>query len=190
MKLNNHIFDAFPVLKTERLTLRDIRISDADKIFELRTSGTVNQFIARNTMNSIGDSEQFIEEAIHAYHNKKAISWTGIFAENNEIIGTCGFQQIDFQNRRAEIVGELSAKYWGKNISLEAVKAIIKFGFEAMNLHTIEAKVSTTNKGVIYLLEKIGFIKEAHFIDKIFFNKTFSDMAVYSLIRRNENYFL
>lgn len=84
---------------------------------------------------------------------------------------------------RAEIGGELSVNYWGKNIALEAVSAIVQFGFDTLGLHTIEAKVSPDNRGAIYLLEQIGFVKEAHFKDRIYFGETFHDLAIYSMLR-------
>lgn len=187
MNINETIFEKFPILKTNRLTLRDIQLSDAKKIFEMRTNGRVNQFIARNRMDNVENAAQLVEKTRAAYQNKQAIGWSGILRDNNEIIGTCGFNQIDFANLRAEIGGELSTDYWGKNIALEALAAIIEFGLYTMNLHTIEAKVSPENRGAIFLLEKIGFKKEAHFIDRIYFNNRFLDMAVYTLIKGNEN---
>jgi len=188
--INTTIFNEFPVLKTDRLTLREIRVSDAPEIFEMRASGRVNQFIARPNMGKLEDSVVLAEKTIQAYQNQQAIGWAGILRDSNEIIGTCGFNQIDFYNLRAEIGGELSVDYWGKNVALEAVEAIIRFGFETMNLHTIEAKVSPGNRGAIFLMEKIGFKKEAHYVDRIYFNGSFSDMAVYTLIRGNEHYSL
>lgn len=187
MSLNLNVFQEFPVLKTERLTLRDIRVSDAKEIFEMRSSGRVNQFISRPSMNNLEDSVLLVEKTIAAFKIKQAIGWAGILRESDEIIGTCGFNQIDFNNRRAEIGGELSVDFWGKNIALEAVKAIVQFGLETLNLHTIEAKVSPNNRGAIFLLEEIGFRKEAHFVDRIFYDNQYSDMAVYSLLKGNEN---
>ena len=183
--INLEIFDRFPVLKTGRLTLREILQSDAAAIFAMRASGRVNQFIPRANMNSVDDSIKLIEKTNISYQNRQAIAWAGILRDSNEIIGTCGFNHIDFANLRAEIGGELSVDYWGKNIAVEAVMAIIKFGFDAANLHTIEAKVSPENRGAIYLLETIGFKKEAHFVDRVFYKGHFSDMAVYTLINEN-----
>lgn len=169
MTVNTNIFNEFPVLKTDRLTLRDIRLSDANKIFMMRSNGRVNQFILRNNMNTLDESVKLIEKTILSYQNRQAIGWAGILRDDNEIVGTCGFNQIDFPNLRAEIGGELSVDYWGKNIAFEAVTAIIKFGFNVMNLHTIEAKISSENRSAIFLLEKIGFKREAYFVDRFFF---------------------
>lgn len=188
MAINTAVFNTFPILKTERLTLRDIRVSDAQSIFAMRSSGRVNQFIARQSMASLEDSVKLIERTRLAYENKQAIGWAGILRDSNEIIGTCGYNQIDLPNSRAEIGGELSVDYWGKNVAIEAVVNIVKFGLNTMKLHSIEAKVSPENRGAIFLLEKIGFKKEAHFVDRIFFNNTYSDMTIYTLIEGNENY--
>lgn len=186
MSMNQAIFSTFPVIKTPRLTLRDIRVSDAQQIFEMRSSGRVNQFISRQPMQTVEDSVALIEKTRKAYNDKLAIGWAGILRDQNAIIGTCGYNQIDFTNNRAEIGGELSVDFWGKHIAMEAMCAIISFGLKEMELHTIEAKVSPENRGAIFLLESLGFKKEAHFKDRIYFNQTYYDMAVYTLMKGNE----
>lgn len=186
MKINETVFEEFPVLKTKRLTLRDIQLDDAKKIFEMRSNNRVNQFIARPTMQNVESSEQLVEKTRAAYNNKQAIGWAGMLRDSRAIIGSCGFNQIDFPNLRAEIGGELSTEFWGKHIAIEAFEAIVHFGLETLNLHTIEAKVSPDNRGAIFLMEKCGFEKEAHYKDRIYFNGQFLDMAVYTLIKGNE----
>lgn len=185
---NHDVFSSFPLIKTDRLTLREIRLADAKRIFDMRSNGRVNTFIARHNMQDQEDAKALAERTINAYNNKQAIGWAGILRENQEIIGTCGFNMIDTYNLRAEIGGEMATEYWGKNIAIEAVQAIIQFGLNAMNLHSIEAKVSPQNRSAIYLMEKLGFVKEAHFKDRILFNDSFYDMAVYTLIKGNETY--
>ncbi len=185
---NHEVFNSFPLIKTDRLTLREIRLADAKRIFDMRSNGRVNTFIARHNMQHQEDAKTLAERTINAYNNKQAIGWAGILRENQEIIGTCGFNMIDTYNLRAEIGGEMATEYWGKNIAIEAVQAIIQFGLNTMNLHSIEAKVSPQNRSAIYLMEKLGFVKEAHFKDRILFNDSFFDMAVYTLIKGNETY--
>lgn len=185
---NHDVFSSFPLIKTDRLTLREIRLADAKRIFDMRSNGRVNTFIARHNMQDQEDAKALAERTINSYNNKQAIGWAGILRENQEIIGTCGFNMIDTYNLRAEIGGEMATEYWGKNIAIEAVQAIIQFGLNTMNLHSIEAKVSPQNRSAIYLMEKLGFVKEAHFKDRILFNDSFYDMAVYTLIKGNETY--
>jgi ribosomal-protein-alanine N-acetyltransferase len=177
---NSEVFDAFPVLKTNRLTLREIRTSDAAYIFDMRANNRVNEFIARPQMQTQAQAINLTEKTISSFQNKQAIGWAGIL-HNKNIIGTCGFNSIDVINLHAEIGGEMATEYWGKGIALEAVKAILGYGLNTMNLHTIEAKVSPQNRSAIYVLEQLGFEKEAHFKERILFNNQFLDMAVYTL---------
>lgn len=183
MAINETVFEQFPVIQTERLLLRQIQLKDAAEIMQMRQNKRVNQFIARNSMPGIEAAEELVKKTTDAFESKAGIGWAGILREGSEIIGTCGFNRIDYLNNRAEIGGELSVDYWGKNIALEAVQAIVAFGFEKMDLHAIEAWVSPENRGAIYLLESLGFEKEAHFKDRICFNGTYSDMAVYTVFK-------
>lgn len=186
MQLNESVFEKFPMLETRRLLLRDIRMEDSGEIYGMRSSGRVNQFIARPGMPTEEDAQQLIARTRAAYENKMAIGWAGVLKEKKFMIGTCGFNQIDWPNLRAEIGGEMAVEQWGKGIAIEAVSAIVGFGLYHFGLHSIEAKVSPGNRGAIYLLESLGFAKEAHFRERIFFQGSFGDMAVYTLIKGEE----
>jgi [ribosomal protein S5]-alanine N-acetyltransferase len=179
------VFDAFPVLTTPRLTLREILPEDAKRIYDMRSSGRVNEFIARPNMNELAAAENLVERTRNAYNQKMAIGWAGLLRDGQEIIGTCGFNTIEPQNLHAEIGGEMATEYWGKGIALEAVKAILHFGINTLNLQTIEAKVSPQNRSAIYVMEQLGFVKEAHYKNRILFNGEFKDMAVYTLHSSN-----
>ncbi|AEA45972.1 GNAT family N-acetyltransferase [Fluviicola taffensis] len=183
MKINQKVFDQFPVIQTERLLLRQIQLEDTVKIMEMRQNNRVNQFIARTSISGLEAAEELVKKTVDAFESKVGIGWAGILRNSSDIIGTCGFNRIDYLNNRAEIGGELSTEYWGKNIALEAVQAIVTFGFDQMNLHAIEALVSPENRGAIFLLEYLGFEKEAHFKDRIYFNEVYSDMVVYTLFK-------
>ena len=185
--LNPSVFRAFPILHTRRLLLRDIRLADARAIFQMRSDGRVNQFIARPAMDDPASAEALVERTREAYSNRQAIGWACIWKDGQQIIGTCGFNQIDHPNLRAEIGGELATDYWGQRVALEALIAIVGFGLTTLGLHSIEAKVLPSNRSAIYLLEYLGFRKEAHFHDRIHFQEDFLDMAVYSLIKGKEN---
>lgn len=180
------IFKNFPILETSRLLLRAIEPGDAGKIFEMRSNFRINQFITREDMDSLTQAILLVEKTIGSYKNKQAIGWAGITKEENKFIGTCGFNTIDFDNKRAELGGELALEFWGKRMGSEAVIAILDFGFNVMKLHSIEARISPDNRSAIYLAESLGFEKEAHFSDRIFYDGKYHDLAVYSLINNRD----
>lgn len=183
---NLAVFDSFPLLETRRLILRDIRPEDAPAIFGMRSDKRVNQFISRPEMTQDTAAQDLVERTRKAYENKMAIGWAGALKDGSEIIGTCGFNSIDIPNRHAEIGGEMAVRHWGTFLAQEAVIAILEFGLNTMNLHTIEAKVSPGNRSAIAVLEQMGFVREALYRDRIYFNGTFLDMAVYTLHKGNE----
>jgi [ribosomal protein S5]-alanine N-acetyltransferase len=176
-----HYFEKQPVLVTERLVLRQITMEDAQAIFDMRANKRVNEFIARPEMNDVAQARDLLTRIKAQYQAKNCLSFAGQLRGDGEIIGTCGFNQFDFPNHHAEIGGEMGAKYWGKGLAQEAFKAIVTFGFEKLMLQTIEAKVLPSNRSAIALLEAYGFVKEAHFKNRILFNGDFMDMAVYTL---------
>jgi RimJ/RimL family protein N-acetyltransferase len=53
---NQDVFNKFPGLTTSRLTLREIRIEDAKRIYDMRSNGRVNQFIAQLNMQAEDDA--------------------------------------------------------------------------------------------------------------------------------------
>ena len=53
-------FTPFPVLKTERLTLRQLSVNDDKEIFALRSDKQVNKYLDRDLSNSIEDARKLI----------------------------------------------------------------------------------------------------------------------------------
>lgn len=180
LKLNDKVFETFPELRTDRLLLREIKEQDGNAIFKMRSNGRVNRFIPRPAMEEPQSGKELAVKTAEAFYRREVIGWAGLLRGKGDIIGTCGFNTIDFYNLRAEIGGELDIDYWGKHIALEAVGAIIDFGFRELGLKSIEAKVSPENRGSVHLLEYFGFEKEAHYKNRVYFNGRFSDMAVYT----------
>lgn len=178
--LDVSVFKKFPVLHTQRLVMRDLRPEDAAAVFAMRKSKAVNRFIARNPAENPETIDQLVDTCIGAFQNQKGIAWAAELKDKpGKIIGTCGFNTIDPQNLRAEIGGEMATDYWGRKLAFEATEAIVNFGFDVFGLHSIEAKVMPQNRGAIALLEQLGFEQQGYFKDRIWFQNTFFDMAVY-----------
>lgn len=180
--MNLQYFKEFPQLATDRLVLREILPIDALAIYEMRSNKRVNQFIPRKTMGSLAEAEDLVERTVDAYSAKRGMGWAAILRDRAQIIGTCGFTNIEIENQYAEIGGELDVNFWGKGIAMEAVIEIVKFGLQDLGLHTIEARVSPANRGVLYILSELGFVETGYFKERIYRNEAFEDMAVYSLL--------
>jgi len=64
----------------------------------------------------------------------------------------------------------------------EAMKEVIRYGFEDMHLHSIEAHTNPANEASGHILQKAGFVAEAYFRESHFFRGKFLDTKIFSLL--------
>ena len=170
----------FPVLTTPRLLLREITPDDADGIFMLRSSNEVMKYIDRPRAKTIEDGLEFIRKIETALKENNGISWGIALKENPRLIGNIGLWRIIREHYRAEIGYLLDPAFQGKGIMQEAMEAVIAFGFNELNLHSIEADVNPENSASVRLLERNKFVLEAHFHENFFFEGKFLDSLIFS----------
>lgn len=180
--LNLSVFDTFPAFETRRLIMREFKDEDAKTIFELRSNDRVGQFIARQPVKTMDEAQEVINKIHRTFAEKNSISWATELKVSSVLTGGFGLYRFDHDNHRAEIGGEMLPAYWGQRLAMEAVDAVIQFGFEVIGLHTIEARIWPENKSVIHLLTHFGFQKEAHHKEALYFNGGYRDWASYALI--------
>ena len=99
------------------------------------------------------------------------------------MIGDMGFYRLDVVNQKSEIGYILSPEFWKNGFGSEAMDAVLKFGFEQLNLNKIEADINPENQASINLVTKMGFRKEAHLRQNLFFNGRFFDSLVFGLLK-------
>jgi len=175
-------FNAFPELFTERLVLRQISAADVKEVFQLRSDKNVMQFLDRPLAQSTDDAMALIQKIAAGHEKNENITWAITLQNQPELIGTIGFWRIDKENYRAEIGYLLHPGQQGKGLMQEAIATVLKYGFQTIKLHSVEANVNPANNASIKLLEKNKFVKEAHYKENYFYDGKFLDSAIYSLL--------
>jgi ribosomal-protein-alanine N-acetyltransferase len=171
--------DNFPILQTERLTLRKIAMADAADLFQLRSNKEVMQYLARPIAKAIEDAEELIAVLNSNIELSETITW-GICEKNHSnIIGTIGYYRVDRNNYRGEIGYLLGVQYWNKGLISEAIKTIVNYGFNTLQFHSIKACVSPFNIASQKVLLKNGFQLEGHYREDCYFEGKFLDTLVY-----------
>ncbi len=177
-------FTIFPVLVTKRLILRDLRRSDAVDVLVFRGDPIVQKY-DDPIIHSEVEAQEFINELHSEYNNQEGISWAVTLKKQDVVIGTFGLHHWDQYHRRAEAGYGLARAYWGQGIGSEALRAIVRFGFDQMNLNRIYARTIADNHESVRLLERIGFQLEGtqreHSCED---DGTFHDSAIYGLLAR------
>jgi [ribosomal protein S5]-alanine N-acetyltransferase len=155
-----HIFTPFPVLKTERLTLRQLSVNDDKEIFALRSDKQVNKYIDRDPSNTIEDARKFIHKIAEVIKQNEGIYWAITLTSNDKLVGTICLFNFSNENDQAEIGYELLPTFQGQGIMQEATSKVIAFGLDAIGLKTIEAYTHLENENSSNLLKKFNFKKQ------------------------------
>ena len=176
-------FIPFPELQTSRLLLRRMTKADVPEIFKLRSDEKVMQYIDRKRAESLEDAEQWLQIVDEALDKKTGITWGISMRESPAVlIGSIGYWRLIKEHYRAEVGYMLNALLWRKGIMKEALNKIITFGFDEFKLHSIEAHINAANTASAGILTSSGFVQEAYFKENYFFEGTFRDTIVYSLL--------
>jgi ribosomal-protein-alanine N-acetyltransferase len=109
--------------------------------------------------------------------------WGIVYKENNKVIGTGGYHLWVKEHGKAEIGYAISARYWNKGVMTEALKEIIKFGFEKMNLNRAEARVYVENTASERVMQKCGMKYEGILRESWFVKGIFQDIKMYSVLK-------
>lgn len=177
------VFDSFPNLTTERLTLQLHELSDAEDLFILRSDPKVMTYMDKPPAENISVVIERIKDIRKDFENQKGINWTIKIKNSSEAIGYMSLWRIDHQNHRAELGYALKKEYWKQGISYEAAEKVIDFAFHNLKVHSIMANINPLNKGSEALLKKLGFRQEAYFREDFYFNGKFLDSAIFSLLQ-------
>jgi len=177
-------FTPFPSLETERLYLRRVVKEDVNEIFALRSNKDTMKYIPRPLAKNKEDALEHIEMIEEKIEKNEGINWAITLKNDPKLIGIIGHYRIKPEHFRAEIGYMLLPEYHGKGIIAEAIKETVKYGFEIMKLHSIEAVIDPENLASESVLQKSGFVKEAHLKENEYYEGRFLDTVIYSILNK------
>ncbi|MBC7934938.1 MAG: GNAT family N-acetyltransferase [Rhizobacter sp.] len=171
----NKTFTPFPVLTTERFTLRQPAMDDEQEIFTLRSEREINKYLNRKPAYTIDDARNFINNVNENTDKGNSLYWAITFSDQNISVGTICIFSLSGENNKCEIGYELLTNFQGKGIMKEAVEEVIDYAFNTIKVQKIEAFSHRDNQGSIKLLEKLSF-RNSNVADK-----TDPDLVCYHL---------
>nr|WGD92036.1 GNAT family protein [Bacillus subtilis] len=176
----------FPILETERLTLRQMTDQDAEAIFACFSNHEVTRYYGLENLESIEQAISMIQTFVALYQEKRGIRWGIERRDTKELIGTIGFHALAQKHRRAEIGYEIIPEHWRNGFASEVISKVVSYGFSALGLSRIGAVVFTDNEASNRLLLKMGFQKEGVLRQYMYQNGTPYDTNVYSIVKPRE----
>ena len=127
------------------------------------------------------DIENFILKCQKEYSKKTGMQmglWDG-----EKLVGTIGLNNIDLVSKKASIGYWLSGNYQGKGAMTNAVKSLVDYGFDTLELNRIELKIANENFKSRAIAKKLGFQEEGILRQDEYLNGEYYDFIIYSVLR-------
>lgn len=149
----------FPILTTQRLSLRQLAISDVEEIFALRSDSEINRYLARQLSTTIEEARNFVNKVNENVEKNASLYWAITFNNNNnnKLVGTICLFDFSDANHKCEIGYELLTNFQKQGIMKEAVQRVIEYAFNTIKVNKIEAFLHKDNQSSIKLLDKFSF---------------------------------
>ncbi len=93
--LNTGVFDQFPVLKTNRLHLRELNKAYTLSFYTLRSDKKALKFMDTGPLENMMAAEKMIQENVAMYQRKEGLSWAITDKEHERFMGYCTFWKLD-----------------------------------------------------------------------------------------------
>ena len=159
--------------------LSPIDENDAEKFTEWLNDTEVTQYLAAMQTQVINvKNEKEILERIAKKHTYSIIDMA-----TNELLGNCGFNDLDNVNQTGEVGIFIGNKnYWNKGYGTEALSLVMDYGFQTLNLHSITLRVDSFNLRAQRSYEKIGFKTAGKIRESVLKGKIRYDLIIMDIL--------
>jgi len=172
-----------PTLHTQRLTLRPFTLTDAPLVQQLAGA----REIAAMTLSiphpyEVEIAEEWIKTHPATFDEGISVNFAIVLRESGVLCGSTGLG-IDAENANAELGYWIGLPYWGKGYGTEAAQAVVKYGFEVIGLHRIQASHFSHNPASARVMQKIGMSYEGCRRQHILKWGKFEDLELYGILQ-------
>jgi RimJ/RimL family protein N-acetyltransferase len=171
-----------PTITGDKVTLREIRVSDAPALLAMLTTDEVAEFVSplpRTVDGFVG----FITEA----HNERARGNSFCFGivprGYDDAMGLFQVRQLEPGFGSAEWGFAIGSPFWGSGVFLEGARSVIDFSFGVVGVHRLEARSIATNARGNGALRKVGAIQEGILRRSFQRNGRFFDQILWSILK-------
>ena len=164
---------------TDRLIIRNFQGEDWPSVLEYTSNIRVMKYIPGGAFNE-ESVQQFIEK--NSGNLDRARNFPVLLKANGKLIGHLVFHTY-FGEHTYEIGWVFNPSFQNHGYASEAASALLKYGFEDMNLHRIIATCQPENVPSYRVMEKIGMRREGYFKKCIPHENGWWDEYYYAILR-------
>ena len=172
---------SLPVLKGARVTLRDLRLSDAPSLLAMLATEEVARFISPPPT-TVEGFERFIAWT----HRERAAGRYTCFAVvvdgTDTAVGLFQIRQLEPGWATAEWGFALGSPYWGTGVFIEGAQLVVDFAFETIGVHRLEARAAVQNGRGNGALRKVGAVQEGVLRKSFLRNGEYLDQVLWTIV--------
>ena len=172
-------------LETDRLVLRRYVNEDAAAMYKNWASDKeVTKFLKWPAHSSLEVSQRVIEDWVNQYSDEKCYHWAIVLKDNgDEPIGDIAVVHMKEDVSMVHIGYCIGKPWWRKGITSEALKVVMDFLFETVNVNRIEARHDPRNPNSGKVMEKCGMKYEGTQHSADWNNQGICDACYYALLK-------
>ena len=168
----------------ERIRLRAIERDDLPRFVTWLNDPEVRHGLMMYLPLSQADEEQWFESMIKSPADQHPLMIEIITESGWVALGNCGLFGVDWRVRSAEFGIFIGAKqYWNQGYGTDAVRLMLKHGFETLNLNRIYLRVYGNNPRAERAYEKAGFVTEGRMREAHYDEGSYHDVIMMSVLR-------
>lgn len=172
-------------IETERLILRRFTYKDNEAMLKHWIADEKIQSLYSEPVYTTKEAvNELLNKYISSYEKSDYYRWAIIEKISDECIGQIAFFLVDNKNHFAEIEYCIGSEFQCRGYATEATKAIIKYGFEKINLHKIQICTKTINEPSKRVIEKCGFTYEGMLRDYFYQNGGYVGRLYFSMLKK------
>jgi [ribosomal protein S5]-alanine N-acetyltransferase len=169
-------------LETARLFIRIDTLEEYTELFNTHTDAELKTLFGFRSDEELRKQKLKFEKGFRT-HRSTCLFFHLIEKENNTVIGGVSFHNWYPDHRRSEIGYDMkSDEYKNKGYMKEAVRAILAYGFNELNLNRIEAIIAPDNIPSQKTVEGAGFVREALLKEHYNDDGVIGDSLIYRLL--------
>ena len=167
----------------KQVQLRSLELKDANFIIRVYNSLEVRRFLDDPDPLSLDDAEQWIRKTWAQRKAHQNFFFAIELGKSKELLGICGLFGLQKINRKAELMITLFDEYnRGKGYGTEAIRLLLDYGFNQLNLHRIVLFTHEINKRAQRVYEKLGFKPGGRRRQASFFEGAYHDQLLYDIL--------
>ncbi|MBC9932550.1 GNAT family N-acetyltransferase [Chitinophaga qingshengii] len=153
--------NTFPTLYTPRLILRKIDAADIPALLKYANNKKISDYVL-NIPHPYQEPDAVfrISYVWQGFKQQNRFVFAIILKDNEELIGEVGLH-LDNNKQVAQLAYWVGEPFWGKGMATEAVKAVLRFGFQQLNLQQIFADCKQENTASVKVLTNNGMINDS-----------------------------